>query len=187
MDGHNLDHAQYRALLSYLMGLCAINLGDVNGGKAILRRLIDEPAIPGTANPRLAAMATYAGQLGEEDPERGMAMLRYVIDTPSESGQFASPGASAAISLGALMRQTGQVDEARIVFEKAISECEAADRPHPEYLSRLHGNLGNLFYENLEDYPRAADHYAKAVASFDAGGEGGNAARRFQVPGLGPT
>lgn len=189
MDAYQLADAVQRAWLSFILGASAVNLGDMAGASAMLRKLIDAPA-PGTRDVRTAAMLSYADAIRDQDPDQAIDLLREVArgaapadgsTATTDRSSLRHVGASAAVSLGALLRRRGQVNEARLAFEEGIASCDPATRDPQvcSILARLHGNLGNLFFDQLTDYSMAAEHYTKSVDAFDVAGLERNAAQRY--------
>jgi tetratricopeptide (TPR) repeat protein len=189
MDAYQLADPVQRAWLSFILGASAVYLGDMAGASALLRKLIDTPA-PGTCDVRTAAILFYADAIRDQDPDQAIDLLRKVARSavPADGStatmdrsSLRNVGASAAVSLGALLRRRGEVNEARLAFEEGIASCDPATRDPQvcSLLARLHGNLGNLFFDQLTDYSMAAEHYAKSVDAFDVAGQQRNAAQRY--------
>jgi tetratricopeptide (TPR) repeat protein len=181
MDAYGLDDARSRAWLTLALGSSTMHLGDRADALAILGELIDRPPLPEIAEAQKGAKVDYAGLILQTDPDRAEGLLRSVMAAPLEpDSPILAPGPTAAAMLGSLLRRKGDTEEALRVYEKGIIDAEAAGNPLlGPVMARLHGNLGNLLSGDLGRYQEAADHYARAVALFEAAGELQNASRRY--------
>ncbi|MCX4668822.1 CHAT domain-containing tetratricopeptide repeat protein [Streptomyces sp. NBC_01381] len=181
LDSQGHSETRLRAVLALILGATALNLGDEDEALLHFGEILRRPEDPESYDERDQALIHYASLISARDHERAYEMLGTAVSTALQQGHLIR-AANASITLGSLQRDRKQWETARRTYEKAIhdlGELEPRDPDTARILARLHGNLGNVLTDDLALHQEAADHYAKAVALFEAADEGSFADDRY--------
>lgn len=172
MDTHRIYDESLRTGFELILGIAAAGLGESAEAGLHLRKFVNKPSPPGTAGLREQALKAYGELLLDEEPGKAAEVLRPALTSARSRGRH-ELAAEIASSLGIALRETGQVTEARDVYEAAIQELSGAGAS-PRVrgtLARLHANLGNVLTHHQGLHAEAAQHYSFAADLFDEIGD----------------
>jgi tetratricopeptide (TPR) repeat protein len=170
--------------MSFLNALAvtAINLGKKDEAILQLRRILQQPFDPETEAAKAEAMVFLGSLIFSTNVEEATRLLRNGLASARRSGD-SYLATNASITLGSLVKQTGDLQGARRIYEQAIADSKAADDHLViggfSILARLHGNLANLLTSGFQLHHQAIPHYQEAIRLFDEAGEPELAAQRW--------
>jgi tetratricopeptide (TPR) repeat protein len=183
MDAHDIPDPVQRATLTFMLGSAFLLAGDEANALPHFEKVLRYPPEPDLAIVRGKALMNYAALISRTDPDQALELLSIAMKEARKAEDFYD-SATIAISMGSLLRAAGKLTAAEQVYRQGIDDIarlleRAGTEEYVATLAPLHGNLGNLLLDDLEQYAEAADHFAQAAVYFDQIGQKSKSAKRF--------